>query len=78
MGTAQLKRDSYNRGVAWIKQILIALAQGNHHVETIDEAITAARRRLLRYHVIERDGDIDKIEIPLFEQWVRERAILQR
>jgi hypothetical protein len=56
------------------QQILIALAQGNPHVETIDES-TAARRRLLRYHVIERDGDIDKIEIPLFEQWVRERAI---
>jgi hypothetical protein len=57
------------------QQILIALAQGNSHVETSDEATTAARRRLLRYHVIERDGDIDKIEIPLFEQWVRERAI---
>jgi hypothetical protein len=56
------------------QQILIALAQGNSHVETNDET-TAARRRLLRYHVIERDGDIDKIEIPLFEQWVRERAI---
>jgi hypothetical protein len=58
------------------QQILIALAQGNPHVETNDE-YTAARRRLLRYHVIERDGDIDKIEIPLFEQWVRERAIHQ-
>jgi hypothetical protein len=56
------------------QQILIALAQGNPHVETSDET-TAARRRLLRYHVIERDGDIDRIEIPLFEQWVRERAI---
>jgi hypothetical protein len=56
------------------QQILIALAQGNNLVETSDET-TAARRRLLRYHVIERDGDIDKIEIPLFEQWVRERAI---
>jgi hypothetical protein len=59
------------------QQILIALAQGNPPVESIDEATTAARRRLLRYHVIERDGDIDKIEIPLFEQWVRERAIQQ-
>jgi hypothetical protein len=56
------------------QQILIALAQGNSHVEMSDES-TAARRRLLRYHVIERDGDIDKIEIPLFEQWVRERSI---
>jgi hypothetical protein len=56
------------------QQILIALAQGNPHVETNDET-TTARRRLLRYHVIERNGDIDMIEIPLFEQWVRERAI---
>jgi hypothetical protein len=59
------------------QQILIALAQGNYLVETSDET-TTARRRLLRYHVIERDRDIDKIEIPLFEQWVRERAIHQR
>jgi hypothetical protein len=57
------------------QQILIALAQGNPLVETSEENTTAARRRLLRYHVIERDGDIDKIEIPLFEQWVRERSI---
>lgn len=57
------------------QQILIALAQGNSPVETNDETTTAARRRLLRYHVIERDGDIDAIEIPLFKQWVRERAI---
>ncbi len=57
------------------QQILIALAQGNTHVDSIDEATTAARRRLLRYHVIERGGDIDNIEIPLFEQWVRERSI---
>jgi hypothetical protein len=57
------------------QQILIALAQGNTLVETSDETTAAARRRLLRYYVIERNGDIDKIEIPLFEQWVRERAI---
>jgi hypothetical protein len=57
------------------QQILIALAQGNPLVESINEATTAARRRLFRYHVIERDGNIDKIEIPLLEQWVRERAI---
>jgi hypothetical protein len=56
------------------QQFLKAMAQGNPHVETNDET-TAARRRLLRYHVIERDGDIDSIEIPLFEQWVRECAI---
>jgi hypothetical protein len=57
------------------QQILIALAQRNFPVETSDESTAAARRRLLRYHVIERGGDIDKIEIPLFEQWVRERSI---
>jgi hypothetical protein len=59
------------------QQILIALTRGNPHIEISDETTTAARRRLLRYHAIERDGDIDKIEIPLFEQWVRERAIHQ-
>jgi hypothetical protein len=61
--------------VAAGQQILIALAQGNSPVETSDETTAVARKRLLRYHVIERDGAIDKIEIPLFEQWVRERAI---
>lgn len=35
----------------------------------------AAIRRLRRYHVIEQVDGIDRIEIPLFEQWVRERAI---
>jgi hypothetical protein len=54
---------------------LKALAQGNSPTAT-DEISIAAYRRLRRYHVIERlDGEIDKIEIPLFEQWVRDRAI---
>lgn len=57
------------------QQFLKALAQG-HSPLAIDEITIAAHRRLRRYHVIERiEGDIDKIEIPLFEQWVRERSI---
>jgi hypothetical protein len=56
-------------------KVLKALAQGNSPTAT-DEISIAAYRRLRRYHVIERlDGEIDKIEIPLFEQWVRDRAI---
>jgi hypothetical protein len=35
----------------------------------------AAIHRLRRYHVIEQTDGSDRIEIPLFEQWVRERAI---
>ncbi len=65
------------------QQFLKALAQGNSLLVTDEISITsgtaelnAAHRRLRRYHVIERiEGKIDKIEIPLFEQWVRERAI---
>jgi hypothetical protein len=65
------------------QQFLKALAQGNSLL-TVDEISIAAHRRLRRYHVIERiEGDIDRlggalrdrIEIPLFEQWVRERSI---
>jgi len=35
----------------------------------------AAIRRLRRYHVIEQVDGSNRIEIPLFEQWVREQAI---
>jgi hypothetical protein len=57
------------------QQFLKALAQGNTP-SVVDEISIAAHRRLRRYHVIERiEGNIDKIEIPLFEQWVRERSI---
>ncbi len=57
------------------QQFLKALAQGNT-LSVTDEISIAAHRRLRRYHAIERiDGDIDKIEIPLIEQWVRERSI---
>ncbi len=57
------------------QQFLKALAQGNSLLVT-DEISIAAHKRLRRYHVIEQlDGNIDRIEIPLFEQWVRERSI---
>jgi hypothetical protein len=80
--------------VAAGQNLLLALARGNSQIPIIcDEATTAASRRLLRYHVIERiNEDIEAsqyenrinttwepthhhIEIPLFEQWVKERAI---
>jgi hypothetical protein len=58
------------------QQLLKVLAQGDSPA-AMDETTIAAHRRLRRYHVIERiEGDIDRIEIPLFEQWVRDRAIL--
>ncbi|MEH2167904.1 MAG: AAA family ATPase [Nostoc sp.] len=53
--------------------LLVALAQG--HSVVMNEKTQAARKRLLRYHVIEHTDQGDGIEIPLFEQWVRERAI---
>jgi|GEM_PF-4277533 len=37
--------------------------------------VPVAIRRLRRYHVIKQADEGDRIEIPLFEQWVRERAI---
>jgi hypothetical protein len=80
--------------VAAGQNLLLTLARGNSQLPIIcDEATTAANRRLLRYHVIERiNEDIEAsqyesrtnttweptqhhIEIPLFEQWVKERAI---
>jgi hypothetical protein len=96
--------------VAAGQNLLLALARGNSQSPIIcDEATTAASRRLIRYHVIERiNENIDinasgdslpetlrerqasqyenrtnmtwepahhHIEIPLFEQWVKERAI---
>jgi hypothetical protein len=57
------------------QQILIALAQGKPPYETVNETTIAARRRLVRYHVVNCLDRTDTIEIPLFEQWVRERAI---
>jgi hypothetical protein len=55
------------------QEFIITLAQGNQP-PAIDETTQAARRRLLRYHVIERTETGLSFEIPLFEQWVRERA----
>jgi AAA+ ATPase superfamily predicted ATPase len=76
--------------VAAGQNLLLALARRNSQSPIIcNAATTAANRRLLRYHVIERiNENIDRnqadatwetahyhIEIPLFEQWVKERAI---
>jgi hypothetical protein len=67
--------------VAAGQSLLLGLAK-NHPIFPT-EYTTTARRRLLRYHVIEQienDGKetgqtIEAIEIPLLAQWVRERAI---
>jgi hypothetical protein len=58
------------------QELLLALAQGHQPASvTSDETVQAARRRLLRYHVIEHINGSDRFEIPLIERWVRERAI---
>jgi hypothetical protein len=58
------------------QELLLALAQGNQPSSVAsDETAQAARRRLLRYHVIEHINGSDRFEIPLIERWVRERAI---
>jgi hypothetical protein len=60
--------------VAAGQTLLLALA--HHQPHTLQDPPTqAARQRLLRYHVIEQTEDGDRIEIPLFQQWVQERAI---
>ncbi len=68
--------------VAAGQTLLLALAHRNDNQISSDQVTQAARSRLLRYHVIESIEDdrlpghrSDRIEIPLFEQWVRERAI---
>jgi hypothetical protein len=76
--------------VAAGQNLLLALARGTSRPNTLDISTIAARRRLLRYHVIESPENNttslnfddpspnisgDRIEIPLFEQWVKERAI---
>ncbi len=57
------------------QQILLALAQGQP-ADLPSPAAQAAHRRLLRFHVIEQTENGDRIEIPLVEQWVRDRAFL--
>lgn len=59
------------------QELLSAIAQGHQQPSsaTGDEIVQAARRRLLRYHVIEHRNGSDRFEIPLIEHWVRERAV---
>jgi len=58
------------------QELLLALAQGHQPASvTSDKTVQAARRRLLRYHVIEHINGSDRFEVPLIERWVRERAI---
>jgi hypothetical protein len=58
------------------QELLLALAQGNQSSSVAgNETAQAARRRLLRYHVIENINGSDRFEVPLIERWVRERAI---
>jgi hypothetical protein len=58
------------------QNLLLALAQGNQRSSVAgDETVQAARRRLLRYHVLEETESGDRFEVPLLEQWVRERAV---
>jgi hypothetical protein len=62
--------------VAAGQELLLALAQG-HQLTPVagDETAQAARRRLLRYHVIEHINGSDRFEVPLIERWVQERAV---
>lgn len=58
------------------QELLLALAQSNQSSSvTGNETARAARRRLLRYHVIEHIHGSDRFEVPLIERWVRERAV---
>jgi hypothetical protein len=58
------------------QELLLALAQGNQSSSVAgNETAQAARRQLLRYHVIENINGSDRFEVPLIERWVRERAI---
>jgi hypothetical protein len=63
------------------QELLLTLAQGDQPT-AVDEDETAVGahlraplRRLLRYHVIENAGNGYCFEVPLLEQWVRERAV---
>jgi hypothetical protein len=38
--------------------------------------ITEIGISIVKISISKVDGDIDRIEIPVFEQWVRERAVL--
>ncbi len=53
------------------RQILLTIAQSQPPTYNTPEA-QAARRRMIRFHVITKD---DRIEIPLLERWIQDRAI---
>ena len=53
------------------QHILLTIAQSQPPTYNTPEA-QAARRRMIRFHVITED---DRIEIPLLERWIQERAI---
>jgi hypothetical protein len=57
--------------VAAGQQQLIAIAQSQSPTTTPESQ--AARRRMIRFHIIQENNTI---EIPLFERWVRERSIV--
>lgn len=59
------------------QKLLLALAQGQQpDFEVGNEMLVGASlRRLLRYHVIEQTTQGYRVEIPLLERWVRERAV---
>ncbi len=63
------------------QNLLLTLAQGHQPAfEVGNEMLVRAHSRtplqkLLRYHVIEHTADGYRIEIPLLERWVRERAV---
>ncbi len=57
------------------QHILRTLAQGRP-ADRSSPTAQAAHRRLLHFHVIEQTENGDRIEIPLVEQWVRDRAFL--
>ena len=53
------------------QQILLTIAQSQTPTYRTPER-QAARRRMIRFHVI---TDTDRIEIPLLDRWIKERAI---
>lgn len=63
------------------QNLLLALAQGHKTTADVENEMVVTDKsrvslqRLLRYHVIEQTAYGYKIEIPLLERWVRERAV---
>ncbi|MFL9458221.1 chloride channel protein [Tolypothrix bouteillei VB521301_2] len=58
------------------QELLLTLAQGTQPtLVTGDKIIRAVLRRLQRHHVIKHTSSGYSFEVPLFERWVRERAV---